>query len=120
MTLDHSLFLLQEMNCFVFFFFQPSVGETAGNYITMLAVTEGLKFTACSPTFIDARNGILDAIEATFQPYPRNFMHCYLWEAFARRGVGFNAATSSNGVGDESQEFSTSRNTFLFFYLFLI
>ena len=63
----------------------------AGNQRAMLYVTEGLKNTACSPTFTQARDGIIQAAHS---------LHggedvCRLWTAFAAFGLGIDAV--SNG-----------------------
>jgi hypothetical protein len=63
----------------------------AGNQRAMLYVTEGLKNTACSPTFTQARDGIIQAAQT---------LHggedvCRLWTTFAAFGLGIDAV--SNG-----------------------
>ena len=66
----------------------------AGNQRMMLYVNEGLKNTACSPTFLDARDGI---IQAAVDNHGGADL-CRLWNAFARRGLGVDAATGgTNG-----------------------
>jgi extracellular elastinolytic metalloproteinase len=67
----------------------------AGNQRAMLYVTEGLKNTACSPTFVDARNGIIAAATAAHDGEDV----CLLWGAFAAFGLGTNAISGgSNGT----------------------
>ena len=61
-----------------------------GNQRMMLYVTEGLKNAGCSPTFLDVRDGILQA--ATDNHAGEDV--CFLWTAFARRGQGEDATTS--------------------------
>jgi len=61
----------------------------AGNQRAMLYVNEGFKNTACSPTFLDARDGIIAAATS---------LHggedvCLLWNAFAAYGLGTDATT---------------------------
>jgi extracellular elastinolytic metalloproteinase len=61
----------------------------AGNQRMMLYVNEGLKATACSPTFTDVRDGILQAAMS---------LHggedvCPLWRAFAGFGLGVDAVS---------------------------
>jgi len=62
----------------------------AGNQRMMLYVQEGMANTSCSPTFIDARDGIIQA--AASQNGGEDV--CRLWEAFASRGLGSNATTA--------------------------
>jgi len=66
-----------------------SAPGAAGNTRALTYINEGLKHTMCSPTFIDARNGILAAAES---------LHggedvCDMWQAFAAFGLGFDAST---------------------------
>ena len=63
----------------------------AGNQRALLYVTEGLKNTACSPTFLDARDGI---IEAVLDTNPED--ECMVWQAFADFGLGVNASTTGS------------------------
>ena len=62
----------------------------SGNQRMMLYVQEGMANTACSPTFLDARDGIILAAQDNFGGEDV----CRLWDAFARRGLGVNAATA--------------------------
>ena len=61
----------------------------AGNQRMMLYVNEGLKNTACSPTFTDVRDGI---IQAAIDNYGGEDV-CFLWEAFAGFGLGADAVS---------------------------
>jgi extracellular elastinolytic metalloproteinase len=68
----------------------------AGNQRAMLYVTEGLKNTACSPTFTQARDAIIQAAQS---------LHggedvCRLWTSFAAFGLGIDAV--SNGPSSTS------------------
>ncbi|MEE8525823.1 MAG: M36 family metallopeptidase, partial [Thermoanaerobaculia bacterium] len=59
----------------------------AGNQRAMLYVNEGLKNTACSPTFVDTRDGVIQAATDNFGGEDV----CTLWDAFAAFGLGTNA-----------------------------
>lgn len=66
---------------------------SAGNQRMMLYVNEGLKKTACNPTFTQVRDGIIDAAKV---------LHggedvCRMWTAFAAFGLGTDAI--SDGAG---------------------
>ena len=61
----------------------------AGNKRAMFYVNQGLKNTACSPTFLAARDGIIQAATDNFGGEDR----CTIWEAFAAFGLGVNAST---------------------------
>ncbi|MBL7922724.1 MAG: T9SS-dependent M36 family metallopeptidase [Bacteroidia bacterium] len=76
---------------------------TSGNNIAMKLVLEGMKLQPCNPGYIDARNAILLADDILYGSTHR----CQIWEAFARRGMGYYAAQgSSNVVGDETVDFT--------------
>ncbi|MEL7220444.1 MAG: M36 family metallopeptidase [Bacteroidota bacterium] len=60
---------------------------TGGNNIAMQLVLDGMKLQPCSPSFLEARNAILEADEANYGGANR----CLIWETFARRGMGVNA-----------------------------
>ena len=61
----------------------------AGNQRAMLYVNEGLKNTACNPTFTQIRDGIIQA--ATDNHGGEDV--CRMWEAFAGFGLGTNAVS---------------------------
>ena len=56
-------------------------------------VLEGMKFTPCSPSFLNARDGILQADQAVNGGANR----CRIWTVFARHGMGVSA-TGNNGT----------------------
>jgi cysteine-rich repeat protein len=63
-----------------------------GNNLAMQLVVDGLKLQACNPSFIEARDAVLMAdLDET-----GGANECYLWRAFARRGIGKTAEISSN------------------------
>ncbi len=75
---------------------------TAGNNIAMRLVLEGMKLQPCSPGFLDARDAILNADAILYS----NAHRCRIWEAFARRGMGFSAVQgSSNSSTDQTAAF---------------
>ncbi len=61
----------------------------AGNQRAMLYVNEGLKNTACNPTFTQIRDGI---IQAAMDNHGGEDV-CRMWEAFAAYGLGTNAVS---------------------------
>jgi uncharacterized repeat protein (TIGR01451 family) len=77
------------------------VHGTGGNNIAMQLVIDGLKLQPCSPTFTEMRDAILaaDAINNG------GANHCLIWEAFAKRGLGFSAQSGTNARGDETEAF---------------
>lgn len=62
---------------------------SAGNQRAMLYVNEGLKNTACNPTFTQVRDGIIQA--ATDIRAGEDV--CLIWQAFAAFGLGTNAVS---------------------------
>jgi hypothetical protein len=61
----------------------------AGNQRALLYVVDGLKYTACSPTFVDARDGIIASAIAHFGGEDL----CPIWKAFADFGLGTDAVS---------------------------
>ncbi|NTX63508.1 metalloprotease [Myxococcus sp. CA051A] len=62
----------------------------AGNQRMLLYFTEGLKRTACNPTFLQTRDGIISA--ATTLHGGEDV--CRMWNAFAAIGLGSNATNA--------------------------
>jgi len=62
------------------------LGE-GGNNVILRDVVDGLKLQPCNPTFVDARDAILQADEINYEG--RHL--CQLWRGFAKRGLGVNA-----------------------------
>jgi PKD repeat protein len=74
-----------------------------GNHTALRLVLEGMRLQPCGPGFLDARDAILAADELLYN----NAHRCLIWEAFAGRGMGFNANQGSAGTrGDETEDFS--------------
>lgn len=71
-----------------------------GNNKVMQLVLDGLKLQACSPTFIDGRDALLAADQATTGG--KDF--CLIWEVFAARGLGVNASAGDRNVGNDQTE----------------
>lgn len=70
---------------------------TGGNNKVMRIVLDAMKFQPCNPSFIQARDAIIAADQATTggQDY------CMIWKVFAGRGMGVNASSGSNS-GDKT------------------
>ncbi|RKP06674.1 peptidase M36 [Thamnocephalis sphaerospora] len=66
-----------------------SADITKGNTLALKLVTDGLMLQPCFPTFVDARNAIIQAEMIL----TRGEHRCELWTAFARRGLGLDAQT---------------------------
>jgi extracellular elastinolytic metalloproteinase len=69
--------------------------HTGGNNLATQLVMDGMKLQPCQPGFVTGRNAILQADVALTS----GANQCTIWQAFARRGLGYSA----------SQGLSTSR-----------
>jgi hypothetical protein len=76
-----------------FYNFTGDVNQDAGNIQAFALVTEGMKLQACSPSFIDGRDAIFAADLAIYG----GANECLLWDAFAKRGLGFSADAGGSG-----------------------
>ncbi len=65
---------------------------SAGNQRMMLYVNEGLKNTACNPTFTQVRDGIIDAAKVIHGGEDV----CRIWTAFAAFGLGTDAVSGGS------------------------
>ncbi len=75
--------------------------ETSGNFLAAQLVVEAMKIQPCNPDFIKGRDAILKA---------DSLLHggkhgLYIWESFARRGVGYYAS-AGNTRNDNIEDFS--------------
>jgi len=76
----------------------------AGNQRMMLYVIEGLKNTACSPTFADVRDGIIQAATDNYGGADV----CILWDTFAAIGLGVDADDATSNSNQVTDGFSTA------------
>ncbi len=77
---------------------------TGGNNLALQLVVDGLKLQPCSPGFVDGRDAILSADAAL----TGGANQCILWEAFAKRGLGYSADQGdSDNTGDGTEAFDT-------------
>ena len=96
--------------------FDPNLYDAlggSGNQRMMLYVNEGLKNTACNPTFTDVRDGI---VQAAIDNYGGEDV-CRVWEAFAAFGLGVDAdgATGSSLAVTDGFAVPESCNGAIFF-----
>ncbi|PWK28865.1 fungalysin/thermolysin propeptide [Arcicella aurantiaca] len=68
------------------------IADLRGNAAALKLVNEGLRLQPCSPSFVDARDAILQADQLLFNGRYR----CAIGQAFARRGLGVNASTGAS------------------------
>ncbi|GAB4195832.1 MAG: hypothetical protein Tsb002_28660 [Wenzhouxiangellaceae bacterium] len=74
----------------------------AGNKRALFYINEGLKNTACSPTFVDNRDGIIQAVTDNFGGADL----CRVWQVFADYGLGTDAVSGGSGSTTPSNGFS--------------
>ncbi|MBI3415833.1 MAG: M36 family metallopeptidase [Verrucomicrobia bacterium] len=76
------------------------LGFPQGNQTILQLVTDGMKLSPANPTFLEARDAILQADEIASGGDNRS----ELWQAFAKRGMGFSATVPTSdttlGVGE--------------------
>ncbi|RNA62778.1 T9SS C-terminal target domain-containing protein [Chryseobacterium nematophagum] len=76
---------------------------TNGSTRVIQLVTDALKLQACNPTFVDGRNAILAAEQATTEGEDK----CMIWEVFAKRGLGMNASAGDKAnIIDQVEDFT--------------
>jgi len=75
--------------------------NSAGNNLALKLIQEGISMQSPSPSFINMRDGILKADSLLYGAAHS----CMIWEAFAKRGLGFNAQNPTNNIGDEVDGF---------------
>ncbi|MBT2620182.1 T9SS-dependent M36 family metallopeptidase [Chryseobacterium sp. ISL-6] len=81
-----------------------TANTTNGSSRVLQLITDALKIQACDPTFIDGRNAILAAEQATTGGEDK----CMIWKVFAKRGLGVNASAGvKTNINDQVQDFTT-------------
>jgi hypothetical protein len=97
---DMTWAIIQQQNRIEANFYNGSA--TGGNTVALQLVMQGMKLQPCSPGFLDARDAILRADSVLYQ----GRYHCTIWQAFARRGMGYSAVQgSSNSATDQVAAF---------------
>jgi len=80
-----------------------TANAASGSSRVLQLITDALKLQVCNPTFIDGRNAIIAADQATTGGADR----CMIWNTFARRGLGVNAsAGSKTNINDQVESLS--------------
>jgi extracellular elastinolytic metalloproteinase len=89
--------------------------QTLGASIADRLVLQGMKFTPCSPSFLNARDGILMADQNLNSSANR----CVIWQVFARHGMGVSAqgnnGTTHVAATDVPQDCTGGGATTIFF-----
>ena len=70
------------------------IRQSLGSDVAESLITRGMELTAPNPSFLDARDGIIQADQA--DPVYAGSHVTALWSIFAERGMGINAATSGD------------------------
>ncbi|WP_185117048.1 T9SS-dependent M36 family metallopeptidase [Chryseobacterium sp. T16E-39] len=80
-----------------------TTSTTSGSSRVLQLITDALKLQACDPTFIDGRNAILAAEQATTLGADK----CMIWKVFAKRGLGVNASAGvKTDINDQVEDFT--------------
>ncbi len=89
-------------------------GKADGSMIAAHIVTDGMPLTAADPSFVDARDGILAALDARYHSRSDYATIAdIVYTAFARRGLGLHAGTQGGDDTDPVPSFDhrkASRN----------
>jgi extracellular elastinolytic metalloproteinase len=72
----------------------------SGNGRAVQLVIDGMKLQPCNPGFLDARDAILAADRANYGGQNQKL----IWDAFARRGMGYNATQGTSTRKDDNTE----------------
>ena len=81
--------------------FDPDLyNGSGGNNIAMQLVIDGCKLQPCNPGFVDGRDAILQADQIN----NGGANQCLIWEAFAKRGLGFSADQGSGASRTDQTE----------------
>lgn len=73
----------------------------AGNIQTLHLIVESLKYLPCRPSFIDARDGIIQANEVLYG----GDGVCDIWKAFAKRGLGSGIQSNDDLSQNSADDF---------------
>lgn len=76
------------------------LGYEAGNLLMLQITTDGMKLSPPNPNFLQARDGVLQAERARTGGVHQSD----LWEAFAKRGMGFSATSPSSSTTEGVEE----------------
>ena len=82
------------------FNFTGDINQDAGNVVALALVVEALKFTRCQPGFVNARDAILQADRAIYNGYNQ----CFIWNAFAKKGLGIYADEGNSDNNNDGRE----------------
>ncbi|UGS38528.1 M36 family metallopeptidase [Capillimicrobium parvum] len=74
--------------------------KALGSSVAEGLVTSGMRLSPNNPSFLDARNGIIQADQATGGTHYQQ-----IWQVFANRGMGFSAATASANATTATEAF---------------
>jgi len=81
-------------------------GYAEGQRQSIQLVVDGMKLSPGNPTFIEARDAILLADRTN----NNGANQCLLWQAFAKRGLGFSASTLNGDDAAPKEAFDTPPN----------
>lgn len=71
--------------------------QNEGNIVAMKIMVGAFAIQPCNPTFLNARDAILEADRNFYGNDNRKNHQCEIWKAFANRGMGENASDGGKG-----------------------
>lgn len=74
--------------------------ENSGNYKAVQLVFDGLKIQECDPTFVEARDAILEADMLNYNGENT----CLIWEAFSKRGLGVGSISGDEDDRNDNRD----------------
>lgn len=81
--------------------YDPDINnQESGNAKAIHVVMRGMVEQGCSPGFVDGRDGLLKADEVMYN----GENYCLIYNAFARRGVGYDADQGSSSSRNDNKE----------------
>jgi hypothetical protein len=80
--------------------FIARLGWADGNRRVLQYVTDGMKLAPLAPTFLQERDAIIAAAQASLPPSQANVDVADIWEGFRIRGMGFSAKVLKVGSAD--------------------
>ncbi len=82
--------------------FITRLGGETGNRRILQYVTDGMKLSPSAPDFIQSRDAIIAAAQASLPTPQANADVVDIWEGFRIRGIGFSASVTSPGSGNNN------------------
>jgi len=81
-----------------YFVSNEKLSYSPSNYLALRYAVQSFKLMPCTPTFIQARDSYIQAIDSSrMSDGVKSKMICLAWAGFAKRGLGYSAKGAKNG-----------------------